>query len=188
MKKKLGKSRVSRSKPSSPVKRTASVVEAVSRQEEKILTDLPFSYGKTQFVLLVRDPYWAFSYWDFSGEAWNEAQRKLAEDRSLKPMIRLHDLDLKRPTLLLVSLEARNWYLHLGTPDHRYAAELGLGDGRERFYLIARSNEVRTPRDSPSEVIDSEWNARDFDEIYRLSGGGQSGLSSPGSIFFPRPA
>lgn len=162
--------------------------EVVLPQEEKVLTELPFSYGKTQLVLLVRDPYWAFGYWDFSGEDWNKAQRRLSEDSSLKPMIRIHDLDAKRASTLLISLEARNWYLHLGTPDHRYVAELGLGDGRGRFYLIARSSEVKTPRDSPSEVVDGDWSDRDFEEIYRLSGGGQTGLSSPGSLFFPRPA
>lgn len=160
--------------------------KAVTLREVSVLKDLPFSYGETKLVLLVRDPYWAYSYWDFSGETWNWAQQKISQDSSLKPVIRVHDLEAKRSYHLFISLEAKNWYLHLGTPDHRYVAELGIGDGNSRFYLIARSNEVRTPRDSPSEVVDSEWSDRDFEEIYRLSGGGQPGLSSPGSIFFPR--
>ena len=160
--------------------------EALFTPEQNLPTELPFSYGETKLVLLVRDPYWAYSYWDFSGETWNWAQKKLSEDSSLKPMIRVHDLDGQRYYDLLISLEAKNWYLHLGTPDRRYVAELGIGDGNSRFYLIARSNEVRTPRDSPSNIIDPEWNDRDFEEIYRLSGGGDTGLSSPGSIFIPR--
>ena len=157
-----------------------------SKQERRIIKDLPFSYGETKLVLLVRDPYWAFSYWDFSGETWNWVQQRLKSDSSLKPMLRVHDLNTQRFFDLLISLEAKNWYLHLGTPDRRYVAELGIGDGNSRFYVIARSNEVRTPRDSPSNVIDPKWNDRDFDEIYRLSGGGDTGLSSPGSLFFPR--
>jgi len=160
--------------------------EVIQRLEEFVPTELPFSYGDTKLILLVRDPYWAYSYWDFSGETWNWVGQKLREDSSLKPMMRVHDLDAKRFYDLLVSLEAKNWYIHLGTPDHRFVAELGIGDGNSKFYLIARSNEVRTPRDSPSDVIDAEWDARDFDEIYRLSGGGQAGLSSPGSLFSPR--
>lgn len=139
-------------------------------------------------VLLVRDPYWAYSYWDFSGETWGWIQQKLSGDFSLKPMIRVHDLDQKHFYELLVSLEVKNWYLHLGVPDHRFVAELGLGDGKGRFLLIARSNEVRTPRDKPSEEIDSDWQDRNFEETYRLSGGGQPGLSSPGSLHFPRRA
>jgi len=161
--------------------------ETISRQEEAVLKDLPFSYGETKLVLLVRDPYWAYSYWDFSRETWNELQARFAGDSSLKPMMRIHDLEAKRSYDLLISLEAKNWYLHLGMPDHRYVAELGLGDGKSRFYVLIRSNEVRTPRDSPSRVVDPEWKDKDFDEIYRLSGGGDKGLSSPGSAFFPRP-
>lgn len=158
----------------------------VHKIHETIIHDLPFSYGETKLVLLVRDPYWAYSYWDFSGETWNEVQAKMREDSSLKPVMRVHDLDAKHHYDLLISFEPKNWYLHLGTPDRRYVAELGLGDGNSRFYLIVRSNEVKTPRDSPSHVIDPEWSGLDFDEIYRLSGSGKAGLSSPGSLFFPR--
>ena len=165
-----------------------SAVPEVNPREETVLTDLPFSYGETKLVLMVRDPYWAYSYWDFSGETWNGVQARLGEDPSLKPVMRIHDLRAKKFYSLLVSLEAKNWYLHLGTPDCRYFAELGIGDGSHRFHLIARSNEVQTPRDKPSEVVDPEWSDRDFDEIYRLSGGGSPGLSSPGSLFFPRTA
>jgi hypothetical protein len=160
--------------------------EVILPREVAVINELPFSYGETKLVLMVRDPYWAYSYWDFSGETWVWCQKKLAEDSSLKAIMRIQDLDAKRYYDLLISLEAKNWYLHLGTPDHRYVAELGIGDGNSRFYLIARSNEVRTPRDSPSEVIDPEWKDRDFDEIYRLSGGGKPGMSSPGSFFFPK--
>ena len=181
------------SKPSfqpSP-KKEVSTRQAFRRQEvtpveELIARELPFSYGETKMVLLVRDPYWAYSCWDFSAETWNWIQKKLNEDPALKPMIRVYELDVKRQYSLLVSLEAKNWYIHLGTPDRCYAAELGLGDGERRFFLIVRSNEIRTPRDSPSDLIDPEWSGLDFDEIYRLSGGGQTGLSSPGSLFFPR--
>ena len=146
------------------------------------MSDLPFSYGETKLVLMVRDPYWAYSYWDFSGETWNWAQAKLQEDSTLKPMIRVYDLTRRHSFDLLVSLEVKNWYLHLGIPDHRYVAELGLGDGKSRFLLIARSDEVQTPRDSPSEVIDPEWPCKDMKELYRLWDRGAS-WSSPASRF-----
>ena len=155
--------------------------EQPSFQNTHLLTDLPFSYGETKLVLLVRDPYWAYSYWDFSGETWNGIQSLLAGNSKLKPVMRIHDLDAKHFFDLLISLEAKNWYLHLGVPDHRYMAELGVSDGHSQFHLIICSNEVRTPRDSPSEIVDPEWNDRDFQEIYRLSGGGNIGLGSPGS-------
>ncbi len=154
---------------------------------EETLYDLPFSYGETKLVLMVRDPYWAYSYWDFSGETWNWIQQKLHEDPSLKPLLRVYDLTTKNSFDLLVSLEVKNWYVHLGTPGHRYVAELGMGDGKSRFLLIARSNEVETPRDSPSDVIDPEWYSKDLDELYRLIGITRAtSSSSPGSHSFPR--
>lgn len=170
----------------SPVEARLKATPAIINPPPRNFTDLPFSYGETKLVLMVRDPYWAYSYWDFSGETWNWIQQKFSEDPSLRSMIRVHDLEARRSYDLLISLETKNWYLHLGVPDHRYAAELGIGNGRDRFYLIARSNEVRTPRDSPSEVVDPAWNDRDLDEIYRLSGGGKPGVSSPGSSFASR--
>ena len=177
-----------RTRPAKDTAKNLPIFESPLQASEPILTDLPFSYGQTQLVLLVRDPYWAYSYWDFSHETWNWIQSLLKSDSRLKPVMRIHDLDQKNVFDLLISLEAKNWYLHLGIPDHRFMAELGLGDGNAKFHLIARSNEVRTPRDSPSDQIDAEWNDRDFTEIYRLSGGGDTGLSSPGSLFIPRQA
>jgi len=158
--------------------------KTVSPSEAVILKDLPFSYGETKFVLMVRDPYWAFSYWDFSADTWSEIQKKFSENPSFKPVIRIFDLDKNKHYDLLISLEARNWYLHLGIPDHRYVAELGLSDGRSHFYRIARSNEVRTPRDSPSQEVDPKWSDRDFEEICRLSLT-RGGVSSSGSFSKP---
>ena len=129
------------------------------------IKDLPYSYGETKFVLMVRDPYWAFSYWDFSGDTWEWVQTQIRGDSSLKPVIRIHDLSAKQTFDLLVALEVRNWYLCLGTPDHRYLAELGLGSP-SRFLLIAKSNEVCTPRNTPSSVIDPEWPAYDFEDLF----------------------
>jgi len=173
-------------RPKPPVWKKQSRFSSLTTGAEKFsLTDLPFSYDETRLVLMVRDPYWAFSYWDFSAETWSDIKAKLKADPSLKPTMRIHDLSASRSFDLLVSLETKNWYLHLGIPDHRYVAELGLGGGRSRFHPIVRSNEVETPRDSPSERVDPEWNARDFEELYRLSGGGFPGLGSPGSHSAP---
>lgn len=159
------------------------------RPSEDVIHGLPFSYGETKLVLMVRDPYWAYSYWDFSAETWNWIQQKLHEDLSLKPLLRVYDLTAKNSFDLLISLEVKNWYIHLGSPRHRYLAELGMGDGKSRFILIARSNEVETPPDAPSDVIDPEWYSKDLDELYRLfdiTRATSPSPSSPGSHSFPR--
>ena len=87
-----------RTAPRSPVPSSLSSERWAPSPAQRIepqapVTDLPYSYNETKLVLLVRDPYWAYSYWDFSGETWNWSQGLLTGDASLKPMIRVHDLD-----------------------------------------------------------------------------------------------
>lgn len=149
--------------------------------------DLPYSYNSTKLVLMVRDPYWAFSYWDMGEETARKVSTVLKEHYgNIRAVLRVYDVtdvefDGKNSHWnydLDVFLEARNWYINLGIPNRSYIVDLGLVDARGNFYLIARSNCVRTPREGPSDIIDDQWLAVDFEEIYALSGGFGVGLSS----------
>lgn len=143
--------------------------------------ELPFSYNETKLVLLARDPFWGFTYWDFSSETWDWIQSLYREHRGMRPQIRVHHLERGSDLVFEVGLEAKNWYLPLQHPNATFEAELGLLDRRGRFYVIAKSNRIHTPPNGPSEQIDREWMPVEFEEIYRLSGGGQTLPSSPGS-------
>ena len=147
-------------------------------RDDSAFRELPFSYNETKLVLLVRDPYTLYSYWDFSAETWNWITRMLADMPGTRAVLRIHNIDHGNFHDLDVSLEARNWYLHLNLPDTTFEAELGLIDPTGKFHLIARSNRVKTPRDTPSTHIDHDWQTEDAEEIYRLSGGGQTGHGS----------
>lgn len=135
---------------------------------------------------MVRDTTWAYGYWDFSSETWNWMQNFFAKDRHAKPKLRLHNIDQHFFQDLDVDLNAKNWYLDLGSPDTAFEAELGILDSAGRFHRIAKSNRIRTPRSGPSEKIDSEWVPEDFEEIYRLSGGGKKGHGSEIFSMFKR--
>lgn len=145
---------------------------------EEHLGDLPFSYDKTHLVLMVRDPLWAYGYWDFSAETWNWIQRFFQAEKNLRSVLRVHNLDHGIYYDLSVDLHAKSWYLELGLPDTTFEVELGLLDASGHFHLIARSNRIRTPRNTPSDVIDPLWSSESFDEMYRLSGGGKTGHGS----------
>ena len=149
--------------------------------------ELPYSYNGTKIVLMVRDPYWAFTYWDLSSSTTEKVNALMREHfGGIKPILRVYDVtDVKfngknahRSFDIDIFLEARNWYINLGVSNRFYLVDLGLLDAQGNFYLIARSNVVKTPRDGPSDVIDEEWMAIDFEEIYALSGGFGIGLSS----------
>ena len=145
-----------------------------------VLNDLPFSYNETKLTLMVRDPYWAYAYWDFSAETWNWIVVFRERTHEAKPKLRIHNLENGEFHDLDISLDARNWYVELGVPYTAFEAELGFLDSSGKFHGIVRSNRVRTPRSGPSDKIDDAWNLNDleFSEIYRLSGGGKTGYGS----------
>lgn len=156
-----------------------------SAPSNEIINDLPFSYNQTKLAALVRDPFWAFVYWDFSAETWNWLVEFRQKDHAAKAKLRVHNRDSKSYYDLDAYLEAKNWYIHLGLPDTAFEIELGLLDSHGRFHSIAKSGSFKTPRNGPSKVVDPEWSApqSELDEIYRLSGGGKIGHGS--EIFSP---
>ena len=147
-------------------------------------TDLPFSYNQTKLELLVRDPEWAYAYWDFSGETWRWMMRLFDEDPASRAQLRIHSLNHQASYDLDVQLEMKNWYVNLGLPDTEFEAELGLMDSKGRFYSIVRSNRVRAPRNGISKVVDPRWDPAEFAEITQLSGGQGTGPFGA-SVFSP---
>lgn len=150
--------------------------------------DLPFSYNKTELVLLVRDPEWAYAYWDFSSETWNWIQSLFKSKPGAVPKLRVHNLSAGNYFDIDIHLEGKNWYICLGLDNTEFQAELGLLDHDGRFHVIAKSNKIKTPRSKPSEIIDPNWIPEHFDELYRLSGGGRFGVSSLLSPALKKPS
>lgn len=150
--------------------------------------ELPATYHETKLVAIVRDPYWAFSYWDLSDETQHYIDSLYREYDGIRPILRIHDVtgvsfngsNGNRNWDIDVSLDARNWYLNLGSPGASFVIDLGLKDKTGRFFLIARSNTISLPTDYPSNIVDEKWMISDidFDELYALSGGFGVGLSS----------
>ncbi len=151
------------------------------RREHQIAKELPDNYGDNQIYLLVRDPYWIYSYWEI--QHWHQ-QRALAELGgnwdNVKSILRIHDVtnpDGASFFDITLSGLANSWYLET-QPNHTLFVEIGLLRNDGRFLALARSNTVTTPRAGMSDVIDEQWMSIDFDKLYALSGGFQVGRSS----------
>jgi hypothetical protein len=152
-------------------------------------SELPHGYGDNQITLMARDPYWAFTYWEVTPKRLEAERLGLGSggsDASLA--LRLYDVTE-------VMFDGRNdhghydigvyervgsWFINTGMPDRSFIVDLGLKTHDGRFVTLARSNAVKTPRDGPSSVTDEEWvlPERDFERIFALSGGLDTGLSS----------
>lgn len=144
--------------------------------------ELPSRYGETRVVLMTRDPYWIFAYWEITDEKRMQVEREAgASWNDLRRVLRVYDvtgknfngLNANRHFDIDITPEANNWYIRVGGPDRFWCVDLGVITRNGKFILIARSNIVATPRDSASDVIDEEWMSveEDFLKLYGLWGG-----------------
>lgn len=117
---------------------------------------IPESYHENYLVLLVRDPYCLFSYWELTVEQRDLITREFGCSWGEVPlMLRLYDVtglnfDGRNSHSfrdISVHALADNFYLKDLAANRGYCVDLGviLPDGR--FITILRSNIVTTPRD-----------------------------------------
>jgi hypothetical protein len=142
---------------------------------------IPYNYGKTAIILMVRDPHWLFTYWEITEEKYNEARRLLGNSiNSSKEILRVYNTSHSPWTSFDITIfsGARNWYINAPEAGCSYLVEIGYLSPDGTFIVLARSNMVKTPLDHMSDVIDEEWMTIDFERIYALSGGFGIGKSS----------
>lgn len=143
--------------------------------------ELPNNYGDNAIYLMVRDPYWLYTYWEIQEPHQHKALEQLGGSwNNVKSVLRVYDVsDSGKPSFYDIALSgmANTWYLDVH-PNHSFYVEIGLLHNDGRFIVLARSNTVTTPRAGMSDVIDEQWMGIDFDKMYALSGGFQVGRSS----------
>jgi hypothetical protein len=157
---------------------------------EKVPRDLPAGYGKDRIVCMVRDPYWLHVYWELTRQAIQRAEAALGQDwHTSRPILRLLDVtsndSSSHSERVLRDIEihggCNSWYIDVNNPPRSFRVDIGYLSRTGRFYVLARSNVVSTPRAGVSDVIDENWSdidARKADRIYAMSGGFDPGASS----------
>jgi uncharacterized protein len=144
-------------------------------------------YSEDRIVLLIRDPYWCFTYWDLTPERQADVITQLSQGQT-KLLLRVYDVtgidfdgsNAHRYQDIEVNAEAINWYINVWAADRAYCVDLGLLYPDGRFVTLVRSNIVTTPRDSVSSVVDEEWMVVDetFERLYKSAGADEWGRSS----------
>jgi uncharacterized protein len=149
----------------------------------KVPRDLPAGYGKDRIVVMVRDPYWLHAYWELTRHAIQRAEAALGQEwHTAKPILRLLDVTSRDTSSAAESIlrdidihgGCNNWYLEVGNPPRSFRVDIGYLSRSGRFYVLARSNIVTTPRAGVSDVIDENWadlDSKKADRIYAMSGG-----------------
>ncbi len=140
------------------MERTKYDVQAVGESEYRAVeeVELPESYNETRIVLMLRDPSWAFAYWDLRASD-RSAFHHNEDFQGL--VLRVYSMDSDVPLeaaqqrfdIPVTLLDAR-WYINLPDQETRYRIALVGLVGREERQL-AVSNVIAVPRvtiaDSP---------------------------------------
>ena len=119
------------------------------------LDDLPLPprYNETRVVPLVRDPHWAFAYWDIE-ETKARTVRKTPRFESLLLRVRTEGdilFDNANPWFdIPIQFSDSGWYIYLPYPDCTYTLELGYAAGG-KYHLLCRSQPIHTPREAAEE-------------------------------------
>lgn len=148
--------------------------------------ELPRTYGVDRIVLMVRDPYWLFAYWEVSATKQEEFNQQYGPTAwsTTQPVLRIYDVtgidfngyNARSYIDIQVSDQVDNWHIYIGKPEHSFCVDLGRKFPDGRFVTILRSNVVVTPRDNLSDLLDEEWMW--IEGIYGYSRY-QVGISSP---------
>ena len=155
---------------------------------------LPSHYGTTKIVLMPRDPYWLYTYWEITLSKMDEIKKQYGEQliNESKSILRVHDITGTSPETPCSSFDielspgSNNWYINVPYDSRVYCVDIGYRTKTGAFILIARSNSVITPPKDVSSVIDEKWMCPDefFNKVYALSGGFFHGMNALSSIDF----
>lgn len=124
--------------------------------------DLPRAYGRDRCVLMPRDPWWLFAFWEVTPTTRVAALRALgAEAEGASEVLRVFERPPGGAERLAFDVEltpgADRWYVPLAHPGGAWVVELGLRTVRGRFVPLVRSNPAVAPAAAPSEQTDVEW-------------------------------
>lgn len=145
--------------------------------------ELPNGYGKDRIVVMVRDPYWLHCYWEVTHRGVQRAEAALAHEwHGAKPILRVLEISSRDTSNMAETIDrdidihggCNNWYIDVSNPPRSFRVDIGYLAKSGRFYVLARSNVVATPRAGVSDVIDENWadlDPKKADRIYAMSGG-----------------
>lgn len=131
---------------------------------------------KDRIVALARDAYWIHAIWEINPGAMGRAEAALGQEWfGAKAVLRLLEVSNEDATHASESVlrdipihgGVNNWYIDVKEPQHSYRVDIGYLTERGRFYSLARSNIIVTPKPGVSDQIEAAWDTVDeeFDKI-----------------------
>ncbi len=139
---------------------------------------------KDRIIVLTRDSYWLHAYWELSRATLQRAQAALGQEwHAARPILRVMDVSSEDTTSaserhirdIPIHGGVNNWYIDVLEPPRSYRIDIGYLSRRGKFYVLARSNVVTTPRAGVTDSLDENWAnvQKQFDRIANPSSQGQ---------------
>lgn len=165
--------------------------------DEELPKALPGGYEHDRAVLMVRDPFWVYGYWDLS----EETQMRARQEGGQRMALRVHDVtdilfngaNSHYSFDILMPFEGqRVWYFNVPTDGRTYLYQVGYLRADKRFIPLVTSNAGATPRSRISDVIADRFVAIDYErpleEAVRPAPSAPAQAPAPAPLPTPSPA
>jgi hypothetical protein len=148
-----------------PARRGAPARPETSRPSTPIQT-LDHACQKDRIIVLTRDSYWLHAYWELSRTTLSRARAALGQDwHEARPILRVMDVSSEDTTSaaerqvrdIPIHGGVNNWYIDVLEPPRSYRVDIGYVSRKGKFYVLARSNVVTTPRAGVTDTLDENW-------------------------------
>lgn len=115
---------------------------------------------------LLKDPHWTFIWWKITRATVEKVKLQSGETMAgAKFALRIYDVtdicfDGENAHCYFdidVIGETDHWYQYISVSNRTYCVEAGLIGNSGRFRVLARSNRLAMPRDSPSGSEEEKW-------------------------------
>jgi hypothetical protein len=161
-------------------------------EDESAFFTFPNQYNVTRIMLMLRDPEWAYSYWDISNqdraritgepeflhfsvnikELLGDSFDKAKEETNAPEAPAAAPVDMEIP----VRSEDNNWYINIPRRNRSYVVELSAVYSSRRE-VLARSGAIRVPGGNFSKDLENISN-QESEVLIALSGIEDLGVSS----------
>jgi hypothetical protein len=142
---------------------------------------------KDRIIVLTRDSFWLHAYWELSRTTLARAQAALGQEwHGAYPILRVMDVSSEDTTSaaerhvrdIPIHGGVNNWYIDVVKPPRSYRVDIGYLSRRGRFYVLARSNVVTTPKAGVTDALDENWAnvQKQFERIQSPSSNGHGAI------------
>ena len=140
--------------------------------QEKQVYSIPENYNDTRIVLLLRDPLWAYTYWDINDKELNKMKDEIFFEGLLLRVFELKskkivDEDVFSKDNIIdyydipIDEKDDSWYINLGKTGRHFGIQLcSISHGK--VSILSKSNIIKSPRGFVAKHIEDLSNDSDL--------------------------